>query len=81
MIYSMIYSTQYSTVGRDGHKYIKMYFQIKYQIPTFKMYQNKIQNTAAKKCIKIKYCIFVFSKYYKILLSKSLYYRLLETIL
>lgn len=33
---------------RDEHKYIKMYFQIKYQIA---------------KCIKIRYCIFVFYKY------------------
>ena len=33
---------------------IKMFFQIKYQLPTLKMYQNEIQNTAAKKIIKIE---------------------------
>ena len=46
---------------RVGHKYIKMYFQIKYLKPTLKTYQNKLRNTASKKIIKNKilhYCIF-----------------------
>ena len=68
------YWIQCRQVTGDGHKYIKMYFQMKYQIPTLKLHQNKLQNSRKKRKKNASQMyqngIFEFSKYYKILLSQ-----------